>query len=44
VLRADRRVRLLAAAGGDDAALLAEDASVGIDLVDAALAAHSGQG
>jgi DNA repair protein RecO (recombination protein O) len=44
VLRADRRVRLLAAAGGDDAALLAEDASVGIDLVDAALAAHSGRG
>ncbi|HZF54323.1 MAG TPA: DNA repair protein RecO [Polyangiaceae bacterium] len=44
VLRADRRLRLLAAAGGDDAALLEEDASLAMDLVDAALAAHSGQG
>jgi DNA repair protein RecO (recombination protein O) len=44
VLRADRRARMLAAVAGDDEALLAEDAGQVIDLVDAALSAHSGQG
>jgi DNA repair protein RecO (recombination protein O) len=44
VLRADRRARMLAALAGDDGALLAEDAAQVIDLVDAALSAHSGQG
>lgn len=44
VLRADRRLRLVAAAGGDDAALLEEDAKLAMELVDAALSAHSGQG
>lgn len=43
VLRPDRRLRLLSASGGDDAALLPEDAALTMELVDAALAAHSGQ-
>lgn len=41
-LREDRRARLIAAQQGDDTALDAEDAAVAIELVDAALEAHTG--
>lgn len=44
VLRADRRSRMLAAMEGEDGALQAEDAKQVLDLVEAALSAHSGQG
>lgn len=44
ILSGERRARFSAAVGGDDAALVVEDARTAIELVDVALAAHSGQG
>lgn len=45
ILRADRRARYLAAAAGEEGetALTPEDAQIAIELVEAALSAHSGQ-
>lgn len=42
VLRAERRVRMVAALAGDDSALVGEDARQVLELVEATLAAHSG--
>ena len=44
ILKADRRVRMAAAMAGDDEALSGEDARQALELVEAALAAHSGHG
>ncbi|UQA59995.1 DNA repair protein RecO [Polyangium aurulentum] len=41
VVRSALRARIEAAAAGDDAAILAEDAQVVVDLVEAALSAHA---
>lgn len=44
LLRADLRARLLAAADGDDTALLSADVRAALDLVEGALAAHASGG